>query len=355
MLDKKQKEVVYLYSELMPYQVNVLNTLMDKYNCRITVFCWDKKRYTPFFFDSSHKINVIKRSEVNVKEMIEKIEAINPDIIYISGWMDFGYLLVVAYFRRKEKKVIVGFDDLWKNTSKQIIASLFFPFIYKFFFTHAWVAGPLQYFYARKLGFNPRSIMFNCLSADTNLFEIAFSSIEAKKTKYPHRMLYVGRFEYVKGVDLLVEAWKILHQYDLLGDWELKLIGTGSLPLEDDYVKRILIKPYSTPEELVNEAQDAGCFILPSRSEQWGVALHEFASAGLPIIASNVCGSNPVFLIDGYNGISCEPSVVSISGSILKIISKSDDELLEMSMRSHQLGRRINADISASSFISIIN
>ncbi len=55
---------------------------------------------------------------------------------------------------------------------------------------------------------------------------------------------------------------------------------------------------------LIKEIQKSGCFILPSIFEPWAVVIHEFACAGLPIIATEVCGATPHFVINGFNGLS---------------------------------------------------
>lgn len=117
----------------------------------------------------------------------------------------------------------------------------------------------------------------------------------------------------------------------------------------------IIVHDFMQPEQLQREVSAAGCFILPSRSEPWGVVIHEFAAAGLPLICSDRCGAAAVFLIPGLNGLRFKAKDVdSLTRQLLRIIDTDDQALLGMSEYSHQLGQRITPALSAASLISIL-
>ena len=85
-----------------------------------------------------------------------------------------------------------------------------------------------QFELARKLGFAKKNIKFDSYSADIGLFDKAYLEYsELKEKKYPHTFLFVGRLEDVKGIDVLVAAWRDIK--DQRKDWQLVLIGNGSL------------------------------------------------------------------------------------------------------------------------------
>ena len=48
------------------------------------------------------------------------------------------------------------------------------------------------------------------------------------------------------------------------------------------------------PENL-EKVKNAGCFVLPSLKDNWGVVVHEFAAAGLPLIISDGVGAKLLF------------------------------------------------------------
>lgn len=349
-------KILYLYAEIMGYQMPILKEYVDRYNATVHVVHWDKNIYTPYVPPKIKGVIFFKRSTFKSKSLINHITNFQPDIIYISGWMDKGYLKTVIKFRRKGIPIVCGFDDIWLKTIRQKIASVIFPIFKYFFFSHAWVAGPYQFEYAKRLGFKNNEIIYNCLSADVNIFNNVFqNSFTNRRSNFPHRFLYVGRFEPVKGVDILVKAWTKLINSGQTKDWMLTFIGNGSLINELRNDKSVIIKDFMQPEQLVEEIGNCGCFVLPSRNERWAVVLHEFSAAGMPIICSDICGALPVFVVPNYNGFVFKTlDIDDLSNQMLKIISLKDVDLIKMSENSHKLGQRITPEISASSFMSII-
>lgn len=339
----------------MGYQIPVLKEYVTKYNAEVHVIHWDQKKMTPYKPPAIDNIYYYNRSEFSVKQLKEFVISNKPEIVYISGWMDKGYLAAVRLLRKIGVPVVTGIDDIWWKTLRQRFASILFPAIRKLFFSHAWVAGPYQYEFAKRLGFKNVEIIFNCLSADVEIFNSAFKeSIEKKKEKYPHRFLYAGRFEPVKGVDILVQAWNNIRKQKK--DWELCIIGNGSLYNYIASFSNLILMDFMQPEILANEIKKCGCFVLPSRKEQWSLVLHEFSAAGLPIICSDICGAAPVFVIPKYNGFIFEScNIYELEQKMLKIINLSDNELIIMAENSHKAGQKITPEISAASFMSVVN
>lgn len=348
-------KILYLYAELMGYQIPILEEYVKDDTNEVHVIHWDKKKLTPYIPKPINKVSYYNRSTFNKLSLKQFIKKLNPDIVFISGWMDLGYLVAVRPLIKKGIPIVTGFDDIWFKTIKQRLASIFFPIIKRFFYTHAWVTGPLQFEFAKKLGFNNNEIIYNLYCADNELFKSAFNvSIDEKKVIYPHQFLFVGRFEHVKGVDLLLKAWENIQQYKK--DWRLCLIGNGSLYEQMNKRPNIKIIDFLQPEKLVEEIKNSGCFILPSRFEPWALVLQEFALAGLPILCTEVCGATSTFVIPKYNGYTFGANdIEKIEDAMLKIINLSDEELIKMSYKSHFIGQRITPEISAASFMSILS
>lgn len=347
-------KILYLYAELMGYQIPIFKEYVTKYNAEVHVFHWDHKKLTPYKPPILDKIYYYNRSEFSVNQMKEFVFQIKPDIVYISGWMDKGYLAAVRSLRKNGIPVVCMLDDIWWKTLRQRIASILFPPFRKMFFSHAWVAGPYQYEFAKRLNFKNTEIIHNCLSADTEEYNRAYKeTIEKKKIKYPHRFFYAGRFESTKGIEILVQAWDDIK--DKRKDWELCLVGNGSLKNQIASHSDIIVLDFMQPELLMKEIEYSGCYILPSRFEPWALVLHEFSAAGLPIICSDICGAAPVFVTTGYNGFTFKSgNVKDLVQKMLKIIESSDNELIRMAENSHKLGQKISPELSAASFISVL-
>lgn len=339
----------------MGYQIPIFKEYVIKYHAEVHVIHWDHKKLTPYKPTANNNIFYYNRSSFSINQLKEFVLGIKPEIVYISGWMDKGYLAAVRPLRKKGIPVVTGMDDIWWKTLRQRLASIFFPPFRTLFFSHAWVAGPYQYEFAKRLGFKNTEIIHNCLSGDTEMFnEIYSESIEKKKSKYPHRFLYAGRLETSKGLDLLINVWKEIKVHRK--DWELYMIGNGSLYDTIATNSDIKVLDFMQPDILVKEIENSGCYILPSRFEPWALVLHEFSAAGLPIICSDACGAAPVFLTSGYNGfIFKSENVKDLEQKMMQIINSSDDELLQMSENSHTLGQKITPEIAAASFMSVLN
>ena len=235
------------------------------------------------------------------------VKNINPDILVISGWMDKDYLKVARNVKNKVKNIVCCIDNHWDNSLKQLlIRGFLFKKFFNVHFSHAWIAGHEQYYYARKIGVPKKKIIFDLYSADTNTFFEAYKNFSKFKIKnYPKNLIYVGRFSKEKGLSTLIKAWESLDHN--LHEWTLTLIGSsGDYVPEVDDNPNINIKGFMQPDQLVDYIKESGCFILPSSFEPWGVVVHEFACAGLPLLLSNEIGSKNTFLLPGVNGYQFE-------------------------------------------------
>lgn len=342
----------------MEYFNPFFNELVRK---KYTVYVYTnvKKRKTPMpkFGDNVH---IVDSGEINLYTLKMNINILNPAIIYISGWMDLKYLMVVFLLKSLKKnnpKIIVGFDDQWRWSLKQIVGWILGRIRFmKLFFDYAWISGPYQFEYAKNMGFTNKEIIYDLLVGNSK-----FSQGERRKkfdcTK--KIFLYAGRFSSEKGIFVLLEAWKRA-SIDL-SDWMLVMVGSGSDEIKskiDGFLidsKKIEIYDFMNHDDLVKLFERAACGILPSKSEQWGVVLHEYCLAGLPVICSDEVGANPIFLIDGFNGCNFKSNNSESLYNEIMFIAKSDKYLLEeYGSNSRKLAERITIDTSLLNFLSVL-
>ena len=340
----------------MGYNLPIFARLVEDYGASVDVMHWNKNKLTPFVPASDLGVKFHDRSDFSTQDMIRFVTALAPDLIYVSGWQDKGYLPVVASLKKKGIPVVMGLDSQWIGSVRQKIGARIIKYWYKKrYFSYAWVPGPLQYEYAARVGFEKSEIICNLLTANSIVFQTAAAALhEKKRIIYPKHFLYVGRFVYTKGIDLLVRAYGI-YQKKYHGDWGLTCIGNG--PMYDELLtnSKIVVKPFLTQAELADEATRAGAFVLPSREDPWGVVVHEFATAGLPLILSEHVGSSKQFLVDGLNGyVMFNDSAEDLALKMHLVASTAASTLIDMGNISHQLAGSLTPKIAAASFMSVV-
>lgn len=144
-----------------------------------------------------------------------------------------------------------------------------------------------------------------------------------RKNKNSTIFLWVGRFDKIKGVDILLKAFKAAET--IKKNISLQLVGYG---FEEAVYKKLAkslelgktVKFFSKKnrKELRSFYQKADVFILPSYSEGLSLTLLEAMAAKLPVIVTNV-GDNRNFVKQGYNGFIIPPGDISaLADAILK-------------------------------------
>ena len=129
------------------------------------------------------------------------------------------------------------------------------------------------------------------------------------KTDTPPRrkpqILCVGSLSHNKGQDLLIEAWaRIAARYP---DWSVQVYGKGdAAPLLALAAARGIaerIEFHAPVADIAARYRESSLFVLPSRSEGFGMVLLEAMSCGTPCISFD-CPSGPGdILSDGKDGV----------------------------------------------------
>lgn len=333
----KKGKLLFLYSELAGYFLACLKALA-KEPVEIHVVHFKTNPEAPFRFDFPAGIHFYERQKFSDEALTKFILDLNPDWVYCSGWIDHGYLKAVKSIPKSIPKTL-GLDNPWKGSFRQI-AGVFFRSSISSVFDSAWVPGSRQEIFAKKLGF--KKVYMGVYSGDMELFgKLAEDDSAAKTQIYPKRFLFVGRYNPVKGLDTLVHAYT--RAFPRGYPWELFCAGEGDLKPILQNRKGITDLGFIQPTHLPDVIRQCGVFILPSKYEPWGVALHEMAAAGMPMIASNETGAAECFVSNERNGFLFPAGDTdSLEEVMIKISSLPDEKLVEMSRVSHRLSQKIN-------------
>lgn len=345
--------MVFLYAEVIGYTVGMLKALSSiEATASIDVVYWDRKgiNSTGYRLEQSEELRYHPRSQMSESRILQLLQTKQPEIIFVSGWMDDGYIRVLRRYKKlaPAAKVVCGIDDQWENTLRQKLGRIYFRLFYKHLFDFMWVSGKPQYHYAQRMGYGHENIISNLYSADTCVFD--------RPAKPSRRFVFVGRFDPVKGLDTLLDAYLDLPESSQQ-DWKLVLIGDGELRgyVEKRKSDNVVTKPFLQPAQLMEELLQGGVACITSHHDQWGVAIHEMALLGFPLVLSSACGAASEFLITGYNGfLFTRGSKDSLKQALLKTMSLHPETLKLFSDRSRRLGLRICPEHTAHSLLSVL-
>jgi len=140
-------------------------------------------------------------------------------------------------------------------------------------------------------------------------------------------VLNVGRLEQIKGQDLLLEAWPLVRQK--IPAAHLWLVGEGSRrPFLEQRAEKLQIASSVHFWGQLKAAEVTGCmaaadlFVLPSRSEAFGIVLLEAMSQGLPIVASDVGGIPEVLPPRGDAVLTPPGDAPALASAIISELSR---------------------------------
>ena len=130
---------------------------------------------------------------------------------------------------------------------------------------------------------------------------------QPNNTPHPLTFVTTGSLIYRKGFDLLIEALRRVNN-QLPKGWQCNIIGGGEklaeLQQQIDKAQlhnHILLVGQKNKQEIVQFLQQSDIFVLPSRGENFSVAVLEALACGLPVIAS-ICGGIRECIAD-HNGL----------------------------------------------------
>lgn len=340
-------KALFLYTEAAPYVLACLRELAASHGVEVHLVRWPVNAEAPFAAMQGEGIRDEVRDRSDDDGLLRRCMELAPDIVFVSGWVDKGYLRVARALRAKGVPVVLCSDTAWRGDLRQWANVLLSRFWMTRTYSQAWVTGRQQWEYARYLGFRPDAIRTGFYSADTALFEpLGCKLLEERSSNWPHRFLCVARYIPTKGHQLLCDAFAELCDSGEAGDWELWIAGTGELHEQvmtspSGKHERIKHLGFKQAEEMQDVVAQCGAFVLPSLYEPWGVVVHEHACAGLPLVLSSAVGAGERFLHEGRNGFRFPSGdMARLKDALRAIIQRTDRELLHMGRHSADLGRQ---------------
>lgn len=237
-----------------------------------------------------------------VRELTAAVLQTDPDILVGVSYFAAD---VVCGIQCRAKKVIESHDARPFTLQRQGLSRYWFSELYmKWFRRH----------YFRQID-RQADVIVTLTQGDALVWKYAkrvivipnFSimPVSALSTGDEKRVLAVGRLEWQKGFDRLIDAWAIASLQHL--DWRLDIIGSGMLEKElkrriaDAGLTNVNIQPF-TPN-ISPEYARSSLFVLSSRFEGFSLVLLEAMRHGVPCVSFDCPFGPSDVLVDGVCGL----------------------------------------------------
>ncbi|MGI8792721.1 MAG: glycosyltransferase family 4 protein, partial [Acidimicrobiales bacterium] len=249
------------------------------------------------------------KESVDDDVVARELEEFEPEILFVCSWNVGAYRRSARRWRGRALRIVM-MDNQWMGTPKQWGGRLARRAIIAPAYDAAFVPGERQAVFARHLGFRPREILSGVYSCEESFFT---------GPQVPPRdgFLFIGRLVGSKGVDVLASAYRAYYDR-AVEPWPLRVVGTGPMAPALERLAGVEMLGFMAPSSLPALMAGAGCLVLPSRFEPWGVVVHEATASGMAVICTDVCGASTRLVLDGYNG---------------RVVGTEDSEQLTLAMR----------------------
>lgn len=157
-----------------------------------------------------------------------------------------------------------------------------------------------------------------------------------------HRVIAVGRLDYQKGFDRLIQAWEYINKSGLYSDWRLDIFGQGEwkeMLQEMVQAKNLSVSVHlNSPVKTIGEEYvNSSLLVMSSNYEGFPMVMIESMAIGLPVVAFDFkCGPRDI-ISDGENGLLVSNGdIPGLAGAMMKLMG--DYELRRrMSVKARQV------------------
>lgn len=309
----------------------------------------------PYRYYYSPKLNTFLRKTIK-----------KYDIVHIHGIWTFPTFIASRLSRINNVPYIIrvcGMLDSWSMSQKKIKKIIYFHLIEKFNLKKAsfiqfsteteFKKSFLQKWDKYRLKFIPNILHFS--NIEVNDKELNTRLINKKY------ILFFGRLCYKKGIDVLIKAFDCLNRDPLYKDIYLVIMGVD----ENNYFKRLRKKMSHLGiwnkvidvgmiygKERFNIVKHALFLCLPSRQENFGLAIIETLACGIPVIVSKSIDIADIIEVENIGKTS--PIDSKDLASIMKEMIDQNKERLEMGQKGKDFVNNIfNKDIVLSKYMDM--
>ncbi len=278
------------------------------------------------------------------RRVFRELNRTAPDVVGVGGWNQPAFWQALAWCKARRRPLVVWVESTardarseakplaWARRAMVRAADGFF------------VPGTASLEYVRSLGVPADRIEIAPNAVDASVFAAADVDRTGRESC---TFLYAGRLDPEKGIDTLLRAFERV-------PGELVLAGGGAeeASLRALAGDRVRFAGAVGRDELVPLYRGADVFVLPSRSEPWGMVLNEAATAGLPIIATSGVGAARD-LVDGNGYVVPVDDENALAEAMLRL-AENPPLRAQLGARSRELATRFTPEAWADAVARLV-
>ena len=304
-------KILICWSNIAGYTAACWRSLLEQPGVELEVIAFrpaagSLARFDPEGVLAGIPCTLIEQREPDHELIRRRIDAFKPDVVLTAGWLFPPYRKVLLEEPFRRISVVMGLDLPWQGTVRQRLA----PHALRAWLRRVqavFVCGERAWQYARKLGFAESQISRGLYGVDTDRLQRLLERREALPGGWPRAFAFAGRYIDIKGIPDLQAAYG-LYRGRVEDPWPLRCCGSGGYAAALQAAEGVEDHGFLQPEELAGFLASAGVYVMPSRFDPWPLAVVEACAAGLPVIATEACGSTVENVRPAFNGWLCPTS-----------------------------------------------
>lgn len=175
------------------------------------------------------------------------------------------------------------------------------------------------------------------------------------------RVIAVGRLDYQKGFDRLIETWDyLMKQHPELGDWHLDIFGQGEWKemLQDMISSRNLsqsVRINSPVNDIASQYYRSSMLVMSSNYEGFPMVMIEAMGMGLPVVSFDFkCGPRDI-IEDGKNGYLVKNGDIDGLARSMARLMKDDELRKKMGVEARKVTETFSEEAVMARWMKLFN
>jgi glycosyltransferase involved in cell wall biosynthesis len=349
------ERLAIIWTNLGPYHMARIDALKPYFEVQAIELASGQRKYQWWRGESDASVYTLTSGDAEDQNQFlvafklwRKLSLLRPRIVLVPGYSSLPALCAAVWSRTHRAKAILMSESNYEDHRRSPLVEAVKRVLVTLLFDGGVVGGKRAASYLQRLGLPSDCIAqgYDVVDNEYFLSRATRCRLEANDlgnvSQTPY-FLFVGRLAPEKNISTLLEAFR---QYlNFGGTWSLVIVGDGPLnkaltdqASAESQSRTVIFTGRKSVHELPPLYALAGCFILPSLCEPWGLVVNEAMASGLPVIVSSSSGCVDDLVEDGSNGFIIDANSAStIALAMLRMSQLSSEKRTKMGERSKEI------------------